>query len=117
MLVCRTELLQRYGDGMEFAIEDMETYAHEARLPGEHLVLFLLATYGDGEPTDNALEFYNWVTAAAKGADGGGAGDDQLLKARRQEACGIARCLAGVHQGSGVFVGAMRLACILDSTL
>ncbi len=70
---------------MEFATEDMETYAHEARLPGEHLVLFLLATYGDGEPTDNALEFYNWVTAAAKGADGGGAGDDQLLKVRRME--------------------------------
>ena len=78
---CRTELLQRYGDGMDFAIEDMETYAHEARLPGEHLVLFLLATYGDGEPTDNALEFYNWVTAAAKGA-GDGTGDEALLKVR-----------------------------------
>ena len=77
----RTELLQRYGDGMEFVIEDMETYAHEARLPGEHLVLFMLATYGDGEPTDNSLEFYNWVTAAAKEADGG-VGNDQMLKVR-----------------------------------
>ena len=79
MLSRRTELLHRYGDGMDYVIEDMENYAHEARLLGEHLVLFLLATYGDGEPTDNALEFYNWVTAAAKDADGG-VGNDQLLK-------------------------------------
>ena len=103
VLVRRTELLQRYGDGMDFAIEDMETYAHEARLPGEHLVLFLLATYGDGEPTDNALEFYNWVTAAAKGADGG-AGDDQLLKVRCMAQCVAASLTCSSLVGPSCFL-------------
>ena len=105
LLLRRTELLQRYGDGMGFAIEDMETYAHEARLPGERLVLLLLATYGDGEPTDNALEFYNWVTAAAKGA-AEGTGDDQLLKVHSEEHAPLRR--AGTQQAFRIVVVASR---------
>ncbi|KAJ3095678.1 NADPH-cytochrome P450 reductase [Phlyctochytrium planicorne] len=38
---------------------------------GKWLTGFFLATYGEGEPTDNAIEFYDWVM------DGKGKGDDE----------------------------------------
>lgn len=75
----RSVLAQRYGDGTDFLTEDIENYAGEARLPKEECVLFLMATYGDGEPTDNAADFYGWLTKSAEEADNG-LGDDALLK-------------------------------------
>merc|ERR1719295_208740 len=41
---------------------DLEDYDPED-LCNEELVIFLVATYGEGEPTDNAQEFYNWLSA------------------------------------------------------
>ena len=40
---------------------DLEDYDPED-LQNEELVIFLVATYGEGEPTDNAQEFYNWLS-------------------------------------------------------
>lgn len=66
----KSELAVRYGDGNRYEVLDMEEYKPE-NLHKEKVVFFMMATYGDGEPTDNAADFYNWLTKTASEADKG----------------------------------------------
>ncbi len=61
----KSQLESKYGASTVFDVVDVENYNSENLLK-EKLVFFLMATYGDGEPTDNAADFYNWLLAQAK---------------------------------------------------
>ncbi|SPN99621.1 probable NADPH--hemoprotein reductase; NADPH--cytochrome P450 reductase [Cephalotrichum gorgonifer] len=50
--------------GLETMIADLEDYDYDNldAIPSDKIVMFVLATYGEGEPTDNAVEFYEFLT-------------------------------------------------------
>ena len=63
---------------MCMCVPDLEEYSGPDQLADEKLVFFMVATYGDGEPTDNAADFYGWLLKAGAEAERGGG--DQFLK-------------------------------------
>ncbi|CAM9678735.1 unnamed protein product, partial [Hapterophycus canaliculatus] len=48
------------GHGFKTTVVDLEDF-HEKELASVEKAVFIMATYGDGDPTDNANAFYNWV--------------------------------------------------------
>lgn len=72
------ELRARYGGEKSVRVEvtDAEHYyasgaALDERLEKENVLLLLFATYGDGEPTDNAADLYSWITTEVDEVEGG----------------------------------------------
>ena len=65
------ELSKKYGDSTSVSIVDVENYTAADLLPKEKTVVLCMATYGDGEPTDNAAEFYKWLLKEAEAVDDG----------------------------------------------
>ncbi|AEO66833.1 uncharacterized protein THITE_2115296 [Thermothielavioides terrestris NRRL 8126] len=51
--------------GLETMVADLEDYDYDNldALPSDKVVMFVLATYGEGEPTDNAVDFYEFITS------------------------------------------------------
>ncbi|KAH6895828.1 hypothetical protein B0T10DRAFT_558002 [Thelonectria olida] len=50
--------------GLETMVADLEEYDFDNldAVPSDKVVMFVLATYGEGEPTDNAVDFYEFIT-------------------------------------------------------
>ncbi len=54
--------------GFACRVYDLEEY-EVADLPSEKFAVFLVATFGEGEPTDNAQEFWKYITAKKEERD------------------------------------------------
>lgn len=68
--------------GLKTMVADLEDYDFENldTFPSDKLAVFVLATYGEGEPTDNAVEFYEFIRGADTTFSQGGGVDDKPLK-------------------------------------
>ncbi|KAI2624181.1 NADPH-cytochrome P450 reductase [Hypoxylon sp. NC1633] len=49
--------------GLETMVADLEDYDYDNldSISSDKIVMFVLATYGEGEPTDNAVDFYEFI--------------------------------------------------------
>lgn len=49
---------------LDTMVADLEDYDYDNldQIPEDKVVMFVLATYGEGEPTDNAVDFYEFIT-------------------------------------------------------
>ena len=69
--------------GLKTMVADIEDYDYDNldAFPEDKIAVFVLATYGEGEPTDNAVEFYEFLTNEdVTFSEGGGADDNPLSK-------------------------------------
>jgi len=55
------ELRKHHGESTAVDVVDLENYRGAVQLAREKLVVLCVATYGDGEPTDNAADFFSWL--------------------------------------------------------
>ncbi|KAF2736142.1 hypothetical protein EJ04DRAFT_433677 [Polyplosphaeria fusca] len=67
--------------GLKTMVADLEDYEYENldKFPDDKLAVFVLATYGEGEPTDNAVEFYEFFGSEDISFSEGGSIDDKPL--------------------------------------
>lgn len=67
--------------GLKTMVADLEEYDFENldSFPEDKLAVFVLATYGEGEPTDNAVEFYEFIGSDDVSFSDGGSVDDKPL--------------------------------------
>lgn len=65
--------------GLKTMIADLEDYDYENldTFPDDKVAMFVLATYGEGEPTDNAVEFYEFITGDSVSFSGGGGEEEE----------------------------------------
>ncbi|KAI9772479.1 MAG: NADPH-cytochrome P450 reductase [Geoglossum simile] len=71
--------------GLKTMVADLEDYDYENldTFPSGKVAIFVLATYGEGEPTDNAVDFYEFITSESISfSQGGGASDSPLSDLR-----------------------------------
>ncbi len=80
---------QRFG--LKTMVADLEEYDYENldKFPDDKVAFFVMATYGEGEPTDNAVEFYQFLTSEDVSFEGGGSADDQPLSSLKYVIFGL----------------------------
>ncbi|KAF1362792.1 cytochrome P450 reductase 1 [Lizonia empirigonia] len=77
--------------GLKTMVADLEDYDFDNldTFPADKLAVFVLATYGEGEPTDNAVEFYEFIASEDINFSEGGAADDKPLGNLKYVAFGL----------------------------
>ena len=77
--------------GLKTMVADLEDYdyADLDTFPEDHVAVFVLATYGEGEPTDNAVDFYEFITGEDVSFSNGGGLDDKPLSNLKYIAFGL----------------------------
>lgn len=83
------EASQRFG--LKSMVADIEDYDYENldKFPEDKVAFFVLATYGEGEPTDNAVEFYQFMTGEDVAFESGAAADDSPLSSLKYVTFGL----------------------------
>ncbi|KAL6710255.1 hypothetical protein ACN47E_009201 [Coniothyrium glycines] len=77
--------------GLKTMVADLEEYDFDNldSFPEDKLAVFVLATYGEGEPTDNAVEFYEFIGSEDVSFAEGGSADDKPLNKLHYVAFGL----------------------------
>jgi NADPH-ferrihemoprotein reductase len=77
--------------GLKTMVADLEEYDFDNldTFPEDKLAVFVLATYGEGEPTDNAVEFYEFMGSEDISFSEGGSTDDKPLSKMNYVAFGL----------------------------
>ncbi|KAJ5127983.1 hypothetical protein N7448_008762 [Penicillium atrosanguineum] len=80
---------QRFG--LKTMVADIEDYDYDNldTFPDDKVAFFVLATYGEGEPTDNAVEFYQFLTGDDVAFESGASADDQPLSSLKYVTFGL----------------------------
>ena len=77
--------------GLKTMVADLEDYDFDKLdvFPADKVAFFVLATYGEGEPTDNAVDFYEFVTGQDSSFSNGGGVEDKPLESLNFVAFGL----------------------------
>ncbi|KAL9596327.1 MAG: hypothetical protein Q9219_005881 [cf. Caloplaca sp. 3 TL-2023] len=77
--------------GLKTMVADLEDYDYDNldTFPPDKVAMFVLATYGEGEPTDNAVDFYEFIMGEDITFSGGGGIQDQPLSDLKFVAFGL----------------------------
>lgn len=77
--------------GLKTMVADLEDYDFENldQFPEDKVAMFVLATYGEGEPTDNAVEFYEFISGDDVSFSEKGGADEKPLSSLKYVAFGL----------------------------
>ena len=77
--------------GLKAMVADLEDYDYDNldTFPDDKVAMFVLATYGEGEPTDNAVDFYEFVIGEDVSFSNGGAVEEKPLSSLKFVAFGL----------------------------
>ena len=77
--------------GLKTMVADLEDYDYDNldTFPEDKIAMFVLATYGEGEPTDNAVDFYEFINGDEINFSNGGGIEDQPLSNLKFVAFGL----------------------------